>query len=128
MFGVEAFITTRQNVNSKLFCAIFDEIKQNGDDFVCLLDNVQYHHSKYTKAYVKKRGIELVYNVPYSPNLNAIEKVFLQIKTRYRSLRLEAIVKGLNPTPESLIEKAIEQTKQSQIVRNCMACLERWQN
>ena len=83
-YGVEGWFTTRDNINSINFCRIFSKIKQQGNNCAVLMDNVSYHHSKVTKKYCEEEGFEIVYNVPQTPDLNAIEKVFLQFKTYYR--------------------------------------------
>jgi transposase len=45
-----------------------------------LLDNARIHHSKIVKEYTNKEGINMLYNVPYMPEYNPIEKVFSKIK------------------------------------------------
>jgi transposase len=45
-----------------------------------------------TLSDAEKNGLEIAYNVPYSPKLNAIERFFLAIKTTYRRHRLGNIL------------------------------------
>ncbi len=68
-----------------------------------LCDNVSYHYSQYTKDSLLEYGLSMVYNVPYSPDLNLIEKCYLMFKTKYRSLRLSSIKEGRKMTPKQMI-------------------------
>ena len=56
-YGIEGWFTTREHVNGPIFCRIFNEIRQQGDHCIILLDNVSYHHSKYTKAFIDDSNI-----------------------------------------------------------------------
>ena len=66
-YGLEGYVLTRENVNSDIFCRIFNEVKQQGDDCVILLDNVSYLYSKFTRAYIEDLHLQLIYNVPQTP-------------------------------------------------------------
>ena len=49
--------------------------------YYIIMDNCRIHHSKIFKEYMKKyNNIEIIYNVPYSPESNPIEKVFSELK------------------------------------------------
>ncbi len=75
---------TEKPVNSQSFCQIFPEIDKQGKDYIVLGDNASWHLSQYTQKEMKKRNITFIRNVAYAPDLNPIEKVFLQLKTKYR--------------------------------------------
>ena len=44
------------------------------------MDNARIHHSKIIKKYAEENNLKLIYNVPYMPEYNPIEKVFSKIK------------------------------------------------
>ena len=44
------------------------------------MDNVAFHHSKVIKQLPIDKGINPLYTVPYTPDLNPIENVFSVIK------------------------------------------------
>jgi transposase len=48
------------------------------------LDNAKIHHSKIVKEYVKNNNINLLFNVPYSPEYNPIEFMFSKLKKLVR--------------------------------------------
>ncbi len=48
------------------------------------LDNARIHHSKIVSEYVKHKNINLLFNVPYSPEYNPIEIMFSKLKKLVR--------------------------------------------
>ena len=49
-------------------------------DKYLLLDNVSIHHSKLFKSYILTNNLNIIYNVPYSPEYNPIELMFSKLK------------------------------------------------
>ncbi len=65
---------------------------------VVVMDNLSAHKGERVKELIERRGCELMYLPPYSPDLNPIEEAFSKIKglirkaeTRSREALLEAI-------------------------------------
>lgn len=58
-----------------------------------LLDNASIHHSRYLKEYLATTTCSLLYNVPYSPEFNPIEKVFSKFKNTMRNKNNNNIMK-----------------------------------
>jgi transposase len=54
--------------------------KTNDNYATILLDNARIHHSKIVKEYMLTKKSNLLFNVPYCPELNPIEKVFSKSK------------------------------------------------
>ncbi len=52
----------------------------NTNNKYLFLDNAVIHHSKIVKEYVKANNLNLLFNVPYSPQFNPIECMFSKIK------------------------------------------------
>jgi hypothetical protein len=51
-----------------------------------LIDNARIHYYWKFKNYINKCGnINIIYNVPYSPESNPIEKVFKEIKNNLKN-------------------------------------------
>jgi transposase len=46
------------------------------------MDNARYQHCNAVKAHAAKLGIELLFLLPYSPNLNLIERVWKLTKKK----------------------------------------------
>ncbi|MDR0275736.1 MAG: transposase, partial [Burkholderiaceae bacterium] len=51
-----------------------------------VLDNASFHKSEHTRRLVERAGCQLLYWRPYSPNLNPIEKLWANLKGRWRKV------------------------------------------
>jgi putative transposase len=51
---------------------------------VIVLDNASFHKSAQTRQLVEQAGCQLLYLSPYSPDLNPIEKLWANLKRRWR--------------------------------------------
>lgn len=49
-----------------------------------LMDNASIHHNKHVTEYIEKSGNKILYNVPYTPELNPIELYFSTVKQKFR--------------------------------------------
>ncbi len=58
------------------------EIKRDncGKKIAILLDNCSVHKAKRVREFAIGKKIELVYNIPYSPQYNGIEKLWALMK------------------------------------------------
>jgi len=63
---------------------ITELVRKIGNDYLLLMDNARIHHSKILKAYLDKHNLNIIYNVPYSPEYNPIENVFSKVKINLR--------------------------------------------
>ena len=53
-----------------------------------ILDNARIHHYRKLKEYIKKtNNVDFIYNIPYSPESNPIEKVFNEIKQKLKKVK-----------------------------------------
>lgn len=52
----------------------------NINQYYLLLDNASIHHSKIFQKYINDNHINVIYNVPYSPEFNPIELMFSKLK------------------------------------------------
>ena len=73
------------SANAEIFKQFITDLdnKINGSVYL-LLDNARIHHSKIVKAYVNNLNHTLLFNAPYCPKYNPIEKVFSKIKNLVR--------------------------------------------
>lgn len=69
---------------------------------VVVMDNLSSHKGSRVRELIEKRGCELLYLPPYSPDFNPIEEAFAKLKTllrkagaRTREALIEAIGQGL---------------------------------
>jgi transposase len=55
-------------------------VLQLGKNCLIILDNASYHRSGQTIQRYEEFGMQIAYNVAYSPSLNAIERFFSLVK------------------------------------------------
>jgi len=106
--GVEAWLMYSRPINSAMFSKIIDEIKENGDRFVMFGDNCSIHKSKKTIKIIKQKKTEIIFNIPYMPILNPIERVFSIIKNKYKRLKMNRYQNNQKLDTVDLIEDAME--------------------
>ena len=78
--GFKAGEVTQGRMFGNEFVKIINGIAAFGSNTLVLLDNVSYHKSKATLKTLVKYEMFPVFNVPYTPDLNAIERVFSMLK------------------------------------------------
>lgn len=81
------FETTEERINSNFLIAFFDQFVATIEDpTVVLLDNARMHKSKSFQEKAmewQEKGLYMVYLPPYSPQLNIIERLWLELKQRW---------------------------------------------
>ncbi len=60
-----------------------------------MLDSWQIHKKESTKKIIKDSGNFLLYTYPYHPRLNAIEKIFSQMKHYLKSYKSKNSIKNI---------------------------------
>jgi hypothetical protein len=88
-YGLEAYQLHKYSVTSKRFLRILPSLKRIGPDFVLFGDSASWHRSKLVKKRLERENLNFIYNIKCQPDLNAIEKVFLMIKTKFKRLKLK---------------------------------------
>ncbi|WP_425554634.1 transposase, partial [Georgenia daeguensis] len=61
---------------------------------VLVLDNLPVHHLTGLREWLAKRGVELVFLPPYSPDFNPIELAFSKLKTWLRTAQAESVARS----------------------------------
>jgi transposase len=51
-----------------------------------------------------QNGISVIFNVPYGPEFNPIERVWAQLKLAFKKKRLETLLAGNTPNYERLLK------------------------
>ena len=76
--GVVASQLDVRAINSLRFCNFLEKVKEKMKDkkVAIFMDNCKVHHSALVKDYMQDLEIRVIYNAPYSPELNPIERVF----------------------------------------------------
>ena len=53
------------------------------------MDNARYHYSNLTKDYLIENDIAVIFNSPYRPDLNGIERFWAEAKRKYKKVLTE---------------------------------------
>ena len=76
-------------------------------DHLIILDNARSHNNDMVREAILKSGNKYLFTIPYSPDTNAVEMYFNQIKTHIKKNRDVYTFEGL----EKSIDKAIDKVK-----------------
>jgi transposase len=96
LLGVIAAISTKQNVifskykkgylNSEDTIKFIRYLKRSnaGKKIALFLDNCSIHTAKKVKEFLNFKKIPFIFNLPYAPRFNGIERLWAQMKKRFR--------------------------------------------
>lgn len=73
-----------QNISGDKYLKFIREINYKHKGKHLLMDNAKIHHTKKLKEYIKKKNINVLYNIPYCPEFNPIENVNSMIRNNVR--------------------------------------------
>jgi transposase len=91
--GMEAYLMKPKSINSDSFIEFIEILLHNNDPrFIAIfMDNASIHHSKKVTKFCTLLGLQLIFNVPYCPQYNPIERVWSVIKNLYKRMKLKQI-------------------------------------
>lgn len=81
------------NANSKIFFDFINELNNLYTNHYFLMDNVNFHKSKFIQQLLSVSTNKLLYIPPYSPQYNPIEEVFSQIKSYIKECTNNNVIK-----------------------------------
>jgi hypothetical protein len=83
------------------------------------MDNLSVQKARSVKALYEELGLEVIYNVHYSPQFNGIESYFSLVKQQYKKMILKKMINGNNLIVKSLIKQAISRIDDHKVI-NCV--------
>jgi hypothetical protein len=88
--GLDGFLTHPKSIDSDTFIIFLDNLRESnvGRQITLFMDNCSVHHSKKVTSYIKEHGLIAIFNVPYSPQYNPIERVWAIAKNEYKRRKL----------------------------------------
>ena len=92
--GLETWLTKPRSIDSDAFISFIEGLvaQNQSEEITLFLDNATIHRSKKVTSFLKDNGIETIYNVPYSPQFNPIEHVWVQVKAVFKRRMLELLL------------------------------------
>ena len=87
--GMIATMTIEEPTDSDIFLAYVEHVlcPELKDGQVVVMDNLSSHKTEGVCALIEKRGANVLYLPPYSPDLNPIEKAWAKLKQLLRSAK-----------------------------------------
>ena len=86
---------------------------------VIFLDNCRVHHSKKVDEFLKENKIEVIYNVPYGPEYNPIERVWAQFKAEFKKQKMSLILEGKAINYDKMIRQVMTNYSKDKISSIC---------
>lgn len=74
----------KENISGDKYLQFIRELNYRNKGKCLLMDNAKIHHTKKLKEYIKKKNINVLYNIPYCPEFNPIENVNSMIRNEVR--------------------------------------------
>ena len=68
---------------------MINQVNKTTNGMYLLVDNACIHHSRIVKDYMEQTENKLLFFVPYSPDYNPIENIFLIIKNEIRFIGIK---------------------------------------
>ena len=119
--GVEMVMTFEQSVNQhkfkKFMLALRNKYPFRPMAIIC--DNLPAHKTNLVKKASQELNLELIFNVPYSPDYNAIEFIFGKVKTAFKKKKLDSWVNELNKTTPELVQESFNEVTK----KDCINCI-----
>lgn len=117
-WGLEAYSIHRRSISTPEFVDFIKDLSHamKGKPFAIFVDNLAVHKTQEAKAAYEKYSVQVIFNVPYSPDFNGIESYFALLKASYKKLLLETIMKGDNIHEAGLIIRSIGKVHDKKII------------
>ena len=125
--GLEAYTIHPNSITTKEFIEFVEMLsdKFHGQEFAIFMDNLQVHKTKEVLETCKRLKARPIFNVPYSPDFNGIEKYFSLLKGEYKKLILERLIKGIKVDSSIMIVQSIQKVDQEKAKRCVIGGLNR---
>lgn len=94
--GLEDYLIHPKSIKAEQFIMFLERLSKNfeGKPFFLFMDNLSVHKTKEAYQTYKRLKIIDIFNVPYSPQFNGIESYFSLVKSEYKKMILQRIIKG----------------------------------
>jgi transposase len=84
--GFEGYLIKPKSIRGDSFIAFVENLLLVHDPakLALFMDNCSVHHSKIVTKFLRDLSITAIFNVPYSPEYNPIERVWAIVKNQYK--------------------------------------------
>ena len=123
--GIEYFEMYDQALNEELFMEFLKTLasKNKRQKLVIFMDNLQVHKTDAVQALMQELKMEWIWNVPYSPDFQSIESVFLQVKRLFKQDKLRSLLAEKPFDQKAAIVRSFHSIDASYVDRCIARCL-----
>ena len=112
-------------INGKAYGRFLHQLRlKNGTDKIVIFqDNLNIHKTQDNRRLYEELNIEVIWNVPYSPEYNPIENLFSVVKAYYKKKRLNLIANSKPVVERALIRESFAKVKPDDVksfIRRCL--------
>ena len=110
VLGYKLYEKDNGGIDADKFNAFYNEfIKDKYKDHLIILDNANFHKSKYVKDTIDKSKNKIIYSLAYNPQCNPIENFFSQLKNHVKNKSPDNY-EELKKTIDNIIKVKISKT------------------
>ena len=108
--GLEHFRIFEKSVDTEKFVEYLDElyVENKHDQISLFADNLSVHRAHVVREKLQELDIEMVFNLPYQPDLNPSESAISIIKNYYKRQKLNKLVNEEEVNHKELIIESIK--------------------
>ncbi len=128
--GLEAYLMKPKSINSNSFIEFLEVLlhTNNPVSTVLFMDNCAVHRSRKVTEFCKLLGLQTIFNVPYCPQYNPIERVWAIAKNSYKRRKLKEISyknpkkheknvkESMDSIPEATVRSICEKTLRNEVL------------
>jgi transposase len=119
--GLEGYLIKAKSINSNSFIEFLEILLQNNNPLstVLFMDNCSVHHSKKVTEFCKLLGLQTIFNVPYCPQYNPIERFWAVAKNSYKRTKLKQNSYKNPRKHEKLVRESMDSIPEDTVASIC---------
>lgn len=120
--GLIHYVTREHSIKSDVFSTFLQVLNTMSDSNLnILMDNSSVHRSQLVKTKIEELQINVLWNVPYSPQYNGIELFWALAKRNFRTQMLQVLTGQLEMNNmEEIVVKSMHSVDNEQTKRCCL--------
>ncbi len=115
--GLDAVRVVPRSIDSDSFIDFLNDLldRHQHGNFAVFLDNCRVHHSIKVRDFCKRMDLTLIFNVPYTPEFNPIERVWAMIKASFKKEKMKFLQQERKPNYDQLIHACMQKAERAKI-------------
>jgi transposase len=119
--GLEGYLVKQKSINSDSFIEFLQHLLERNDPIntVLFMDNCSVHHSRKVKNFCESVNLKVIFNIPYCPQFNPIERVWAIVKNTYKRRKLKFVSYKDKKKHENLVRQCMDSISEKQVRSIC---------